>query len=166
MRCGFNPWARSVGSGSSVAMSSGGGHRHSSDLILPWLWCRPDSTPNLGTSICHRCAPKRDPPKKLFLSRDTQINTFRIMFNQIPRHAWPSQVDTYNHPPHSTSTVSFPHYYCLFLLFSVFLTICTYLVYLCVAFIASFSFYYVSSLKAGTEIAVYFSVLLRPEDAA
>ena len=38
---GFNPWSRSVGQRSSVAMSSGVGHRCGSDPALPWLWCKP-----------------------------------------------------------------------------------------------------------------------------
>ena len=38
---GFDPWPRSVGQGSSIAMSCGVGHRHGSDLALLWLWCRP-----------------------------------------------------------------------------------------------------------------------------
>ena len=38
-------------------MSCSVSHRGSSDLVLPWLWlwCRP----SLGTSICHRCGPKK-----------------------------------------------------------------------------------------------------------
>ena len=31
----------SVGQGSSVAVSCGIGHRHGSDPLLLWLWCRP-----------------------------------------------------------------------------------------------------------------------------
>ena len=43
--------------GSGVALSCGIGHRRSSDLALPWLWCRPrggssDSPASLGTSMC------------------------------------------------------------------------------------------------------------------
>ena len=30
-----------MGQGSGVAVSSGIGGRHSSDLVLLWLWCRP-----------------------------------------------------------------------------------------------------------------------------
>ena len=41
MRCGFDPWPRSVGSGSGIAMSCGVGSRHGLDLMLLWLWCRP-----------------------------------------------------------------------------------------------------------------------------
>ena len=38
--CRFNPWPRSVGWGSSIAMSCGAGRRCSSDLVLLWLWRR------------------------------------------------------------------------------------------------------------------------------
>ena len=34
---GLTQWVK----GSGVAMSCGVGHRHSSDLSLLWLWCRP-----------------------------------------------------------------------------------------------------------------------------
>ena len=36
----FDPWPRSVGEGSSVALSCGVGHRCSLDHELLWLWCR------------------------------------------------------------------------------------------------------------------------------
>ena len=39
--CGFDPWPRSAGEGSSVAVSSGVGRRQGSDLALLWLWHRP-----------------------------------------------------------------------------------------------------------------------------
>ena len=35
---GVNPWSRSVGWGSGVAVSCGIGHRHHSDPVLLWLW--------------------------------------------------------------------------------------------------------------------------------
>ena len=38
--CRFNPRPRSVGWGSSVAVSFGVGCRRGSDLALLWLWCR------------------------------------------------------------------------------------------------------------------------------
>ena len=37
---GIDPWPRSVGQGSGIAVSCGVGHRRSSDLALPWLWHR------------------------------------------------------------------------------------------------------------------------------
>ena len=37
----IDSWPLSVGWGSSVAVSCGVGHRHSSDPTLLWLWCRP-----------------------------------------------------------------------------------------------------------------------------
>ena len=40
-RCGFHPWPRSVGPGSTIAVSCGVGHRCGSDLMLLWLWHRP-----------------------------------------------------------------------------------------------------------------------------
>ena len=51
-------------------MSCGVDHRCSSDPTLLWLWCRlaviaPDWTPSLGTSICHRCSPKKTKKKKV-----------------------------------------------------------------------------------------------------
>ena len=39
-RLQFDLWPRSVGYGSSVAVSSGVGCRHGSDLALLWLWHR------------------------------------------------------------------------------------------------------------------------------
>ena len=39
--CRFDPWPRSVGWRSCVAMSCGVGCRHGLDLALLWLWCRP-----------------------------------------------------------------------------------------------------------------------------
>ena len=39
--CGFDPWPRSVGQGTSVAVSCGVGCRCGLDPALPWLWCRP-----------------------------------------------------------------------------------------------------------------------------
>ena len=38
MRMGFDPWPRSVGWGSGVAVSCGGGRRHGSDPAWLWLW--------------------------------------------------------------------------------------------------------------------------------
>ena len=45
-------------------MSCGVGHRHSSELVLLWLWSRPVATTpirplSLGTSIYHGCSPKK-----------------------------------------------------------------------------------------------------------
>ena len=38
MRMRFDPWPRSVGRGSGVAVSCGVGHRRSLDPVLLWLW--------------------------------------------------------------------------------------------------------------------------------
>ena len=53
----------------ALPCSCGIGHRHGLDLVL--LWHRPsscisDSTPILGTSICHGCAPKKKNIYSLF----------------------------------------------------------------------------------------------------
>ena len=45
---GFDPWPRSVCSGSGIAMSCGVGCRLSSDLTLLWLWRRPAATAPTG----------------------------------------------------------------------------------------------------------------------
>ena len=37
---GFDPWPRSVGYGSGVAVSCGVGHRRGLELVLLWLWRR------------------------------------------------------------------------------------------------------------------------------
>ena len=55
----FDPWSRSVGQGSGVALSCGVGHRHSSILVLLWLWCRPAYPGNFYMLLV--CPP---PPKK------------------------------------------------------------------------------------------------------
>ena len=47
--CGFDPWPRSVGYGSGVAVCCGVGGRHSSDPALLWLWCRPVATAPIRT---------------------------------------------------------------------------------------------------------------------
>ena len=66
---GFDPWPRSVGWGSCMAMSCGVDGRCGSDPALLWLWRRPaanssDSTPSLGTSICCRCSPENKQTNK------------------------------------------------------------------------------------------------------
>ena len=61
-------------------MSCGVGHRCSSDPALLWLWCdrptakAPNSTPNLVTSICHRCSPKKK-NKQINKSTKCALNT-------------------------------------------------------------------------------------------
>ena len=47
-RSGDDPWSRSVGCRSGVAMSCGVGHRCGSDLMLLWLWCRPAAVAQIG----------------------------------------------------------------------------------------------------------------------
>ena len=44
MRFGFDPWPRSVGWGSGIAVSCGVSRRHGLDPTLLWLWCRPTTT--------------------------------------------------------------------------------------------------------------------------
>ena len=58
-----------MGWGSGVAVGCGVGHGCILDPALLWLWCRSEavnsnSTPNLGTSICHRCGPKNQKKKR------------------------------------------------------------------------------------------------------
>ena len=62
-------------------MSCGVGHRHSSDLVLLGLRCRPEATalipsPSLRTCICHRCGPKEKGPRnnQLGVGRVKNIN--------------------------------------------------------------------------------------------
>ena len=48
-------------------MSYGVSHRRGLDPEWLWLWpapIAPDSTPSLGTSICHICSPKKQKSKK------------------------------------------------------------------------------------------------------
>ena len=44
MRIWVDPWPRSVGWGSGIAVSCGVDHRCGSDPKLLWLWCRPAAT--------------------------------------------------------------------------------------------------------------------------
>ena len=46
--CGFDLWPRSVGEGSSIAISCGVGHKCSSDPALLWLWCKPAAAAPIG----------------------------------------------------------------------------------------------------------------------
>ena len=46
--CGFNPWLRSVGWGSSVAMSCSIGRRQGLDPELLWHWHRPVAVAPIG----------------------------------------------------------------------------------------------------------------------
>ena len=67
--------------GTSVAMSCGIDHGHGSDLALLRLGHRlataaPNSTRGLGTSICHRCSPKKK-------ERERERNYRKILFDQI-----------------------------------------------------------------------------------
>ena len=57
-------WPHAMGQGSSIAMSCCVGRRRG---FVPWTpvavamagSCTSDSTPSLGTSICHGCGPKK-----------------------------------------------------------------------------------------------------------
>ena len=47
-----------------LPVSQSVGHRWGSDLALLWLWrCSSSWNPSLGTSICHRCSPKKQKKK-------------------------------------------------------------------------------------------------------
>ena len=55
---GLAQWVK----GSSIAVSCGVGHRHSSDWVLLWLWHRLAAAALiqcLGPSIYHGCGPKK-----------------------------------------------------------------------------------------------------------
>ena len=50
--------------GSGIAVRCGVGCRHGLDPTLLWLWRRPVATaligpPNLGTSMCRKCSPRK-----------------------------------------------------------------------------------------------------------
>ena len=67
--CGFDLWPRSVGWGSSIAVSCGVGHRHGSDLALLWVWRRLAATALIGPlawepPCAKRVALKRKDKKK------------------------------------------------------------------------------------------------------
>ena len=58
--------------GSGIALSCGVGRRPGSDLRLLWTWHKlaataPMRPPSLGTSICHRCSPRKTKKKKKML---------------------------------------------------------------------------------------------------
>ena len=61
-------------------MSCGVGCRRGSDLSLLWLWHRPAATaqirPHLGTSICHRCGPKKTKDKKKKKKKEIKPSRF------------------------------------------------------------------------------------------
>ena len=66
-------------------MRCGIDRRHGSDLALFWLWCRPaavasDSTPSLGTSVCHGCGPKK--------TKQTNKKTCDEMWITLRRKKW------------------------------------------------------------------------------
>ena len=46
--CGFDPWPRSVGWGSGVAVGCGVGCRRGLDPALLWLWCGPVAAALIG----------------------------------------------------------------------------------------------------------------------
>ena len=45
---GFDPWPRSAGQGSGIAMSCGVDHRHGLDPVLLWLWLWPTAVALIG----------------------------------------------------------------------------------------------------------------------
>ena len=89
----FNPWPHLVGQGSSTAVSYGVDLRCSSDPMLLWLWlwwqlcC--DSTPSLGTSICHRCASPTKKGKKKKKKQKKWIQ-FQLVVEVLRWETWSS----------------------------------------------------------------------------
>ena len=67
-------------------MSCGVGCKYGLDLAWLWLWHRPaayssDSTPNLGTSMCQRCGPRK--PKKKKKEEEEAISLFNIFYPHL-----------------------------------------------------------------------------------
>ena len=60
-------------------MSCGVGHRHSSDPTFVAVAvigsCSFDSTPDLGTSMCHGCGPKKQKKKNQITNKDLLNST-------------------------------------------------------------------------------------------
>jgi len=65
---GFDPWPRSVGWGSGVAVSRGVGCRRGLDPALLWLWRRPEATALIGPLAWKpspgECGPRKEKKKK------------------------------------------------------------------------------------------------------
>ena len=76
---GLAQWVKEPG----VATSCGVGHRCGRDPSLLWLWCsrqlQVDSTPSLGTSICHGCSPKKTKKIKITKARKAHVNKPKVM---------------------------------------------------------------------------------------
>ena len=48
--------------------------------------CRSDLTPSLGTSICHKCSPKKTKKKKKKKNRKNKVDRIhRVVFKEISR---------------------------------------------------------------------------------
>ena len=88
---GLEPWPRSVGSGSGVAMNCGVGYRCGLDMM--WLWHRlaavaPVRTPSLGISICRGCSSKKQKRKRKHTNKKKKLKRDYLQKNkvQLPCH--------------------------------------------------------------------------------
>ena len=82
--CRFDPWPRSVGQRS---VSCDVGLRRGLDPALMWLWCRLAEValirpPSLGTSMCHRCNPKKQKQNK---KQNKQTNKKQQQQKRVPQ---------------------------------------------------------------------------------
>ena len=97
----FNPWPRSVGYGSGVAVGYDVGHRQGSNLVLLWLWCQLAATAPIWPlawelPICCGCGPKKQKKRKkkvhfgkslwlhfFFFGWITYFQLIRLLYNTI-----------------------------------------------------------------------------------
>ena len=84
--------ARLVAGGSGAAMSRGVGHRHSSEPVLLWLWCRPAAEALIGPlawelPYAMHVALKRKNSKSSFLFTAVQHSTLWLC-NNLTNDPW------------------------------------------------------------------------------
>ena len=60
----WDPWPHLVGYGYSVSTHCGVGHRHGSDPMLLWLWCRLRFSPCPKNFHMLQCSPQKEKRKK------------------------------------------------------------------------------------------------------
>ena len=93
MRMQVQSLALLVGWESSIVVSCDVDWRCSLNPVLLWLWYRPlavssNSTPGLGTSICHRCGPKKENKKLsvcIITHNFSELENVFSYFVQTPR---------------------------------------------------------------------------------